>query len=372
MDAFYASVEQRDRPELRGLPVVVGGHSRRAVVAAASYEARAFGIRSAMPMFRARRLCPDLVIVELRMEHYRAVSQQIRAVVVKYTELIEPLALDEFFLDVSKVTTSISDAGAVAQRMKEEIRVEVGLTASAGVGPNKFVAKIASDLRKPDGLVVVEPDGVGDFLAPLPVARMWGVGKVTERRLKGIGIHTLGDLASADPARLGALLGKHGPRMVDFARGVDHRPVEVSREPKSVSNETTFDEDTTDLTLLTQHIAQLAQRVAERLGRRGLSGRTIVLKLTYHSFQHVTRRTTLAGPTSDADVIAAEATTLLGRLSAASRPVRLVGVGVSGLVTSSRVSQLALPASAVSPPIATPSLEERRRPRNPASDVDQQ
>lgn len=168
MDAFYASVEQRDRPELRGRPVVVGGLSRRAVVAAASYEARAFGIRSAMPTFRARRLCPDLVIVELRMEHYRAVSQQIRAVVMKHTELIEPLALDELFVDVSAVTTSIADAGALARRMKEEIRAETGLTASAGVGPNKFVAKIASDLRKPDGLVVVEPDGVPGFLGPLP------------------------------------------------------------------------------------------------------------------------------------------------------------------------------------------------------------
>jgi DNA polymerase-4 len=338
MDAFYASVEQRDRPELRGLPVAVGGRSRRAVVAAASYEARKFGVRSAMPMFRARRLCPDLVVVELRMEHYRAVSQQIRAILAVHTELIEPLALDEFFLDVSPTTPSIGEAGALARRLKEEIRSGTGLTASAGVGPSKFVAKIASDLRKPDGLVVVEPDDVVDFLAPLPVSRMWGVGKVTERRLKEIGIDTLADLAAADPGRLGELLGKHGPRMVEFARGADPRQVQVSRQPKSVSNETTFEEDTTDLTLLAEHIARLAQRVSERLQRRSLAGRTVVLKLTYRNFQHVTRRTTLKSPTSDAAIIAAEARTLLGRSAAASRLVRLVGVGVTGLRSGGAVS----------------------------------
>ena len=185
MDAFYASVEQRDRPELRGRPVAVGGSSRRAVVAAASYEARTFGVRSAMPMFRARRLCPDLVVVDLRMEHYRAVSQQIRAILEAHTDLIEPLALDEFYLDVSAGAASIGDAGALARQMKDEIRRGTGLTASAGVAPSKFVAKIASDLRKPDGLVIVEPDAVVAFLAPLPVSRMWGVGQVTERRLKG-------------------------------------------------------------------------------------------------------------------------------------------------------------------------------------------
>lgn len=345
MDAFYASVEQRDRPELRGRPVVVGGNSRRAVVAAASYEARTFGVRSAMPMFRARRLCPELVVVDLRMEHYRAVSQQIRAILAAHTDLIEPLALDEFYLDVSATTASIEEAGALARRLKEEIRSGTGLTASAGVAPSKFVAKIASDLRKPDGLVVVEPEAVVGFLAPLPVSRMWGVGNVTERRLKAIGIETLADLAAADPARLGELLGKHGPRMVEFARGADPRQVQVSRQPKSVSNETTFEEDTSDLALLTEHIARLAQRVSERLQRRGLAGRTVVLKLTYRNFQHVTRRTTLARPTSDAALIAAEARTLLDRSDAASRLVRLVGVGVSGFASEGAVSQLALPTS---------------------------
>jgi DNA polymerase-4 len=345
MDAFYASVEQRDRPELRGRPVVVGGSSRRAVVAAASYEARTFGVRSAMPMFRARRLCPELVVVDLRMDHYRAVSQQIRAILAAHTDLIEPLALDEFYLDVSATTASIEEAGALARRLKEEIRSGTGLTASAGAGPSKFVAKIASDLRKPDGLVVVEPEAVVGFLAPLPVSRMWGVGNVTERRLKEIGIETLADLAAADPARLGELLGKHGARMVEFARGADPRQVQVSRQPKSVSNETTFEEDTSDLALLTEHIARLAQRVAERLQRRGLAGRTVVLKLTYRSFQHVTRRTTLERPTNDAALIATAARTLLDRSDAASRLVRLVGVGVSGLASDGAVTQLLLPTS---------------------------
>jgi len=342
MDAFYASVEQRDRPELRGRPVAVGGSSRRAVVAAASYEARTFGVRSAMPMFRARHLCPELVVVDLRMEHYRSVSQQIRAILETHTELIEPLALDEFYLDVSATTASIAEAGALARHMKEEIRSGTGLTASAGVAPSKFVAKIASDLRKPDGLVIVEPDAVVAFLAPLPVSRMWGVGQVTERRLKELGIHTLADIAATEPARLGDLLGKHGPRMVEFARGADPRGVQVARQPKSVSNETTFEEDTSDLSQLAEHIARLAQRVSERLQRRGLLGRTVVLKLTYRNFQHVTRRTTLTAPTGEADVIAAAARALLDRSAAASRLVRLVGVGVSGLASGGDGAQLSL------------------------------
>jgi DNA polymerase-4 len=345
MDAFYASVEQRDHPELRGRPVAVGSSSRRAVVAAASYEARTFGVRSAMPMFRARRLCPELVVVDLRMEHYRVVSQQIRAILAGHTDLIEPLALDEYYLDVSATTRSMTDAGALAARLKAQIRTETGLTASAGVGPSKFVAKIASDLRKPDGLVVVEPEAVAAFLAPLPASRMWGVGKVTERRLAALEIHTLADLAAADPARLGELLGKHGPRMVEFARGADLRPVQASREPKSVSNETTFEEDTSDLAVLAEHIARLAQRVSERLQRRGLGGRTVVLKLTYRNFQHVTRRTTLAHPTSDAALIAAEARALLTRSDAASRLVRLIGVGVGGLTHGADLPQLPLPDS---------------------------
>ena len=356
MDAFYASVEQRDRPELRGRPVAVGGSSRRAVVAAASYEARTFGVRSAMPMFRARHLCPELVVVDLRMEHYRAVSQQIRAILEAHTELIEPLALDEFYLDVSATTASIAEAGALARRMKDEIRSGTGLTASAGVAPSKFVAKIASDLRKPDGLVIVEPDAVVAFLAPLPVSRMWGVGQVTERRLKEIGIHTLADIAATDPARLGDLLGKHGPRMVEFARGDDPRQVQVSRQPKS-------GEQRDDLrgghvrpepAGRAHHAAGAA--VAERLQRRGLVGRTVVLKLTYRNFQHVTRRTTLTSPTGDADGHRHRGA---GR-SWTGAPRRRAscawsGVGVSGLEAGGgSASQLPLPPDC------------RRRPRRHA------
>lgn len=334
MDAFYASVEQRDRPELRGQPVVVGSSSRRAVVAAASYEARRFGIRSAMPMFRARRLCPDLVIVDLRMDHYRAVSQLIRTILEGHTALIEPLALDECYLDVSHATRTVTEAGQLAQTMKDEIRRETGLTASAGIAPNKFVAKIASDLRKPDGLVVVQPDEMVGFLAPLPVSRMWGVGRVTERKLHAAGIRTIGDLAQADPGWLEAQLGKHGPRMHEFAHGLDGRGVQVSRQPKSVSNETTFEEDTTDLGVLREQIQSLSPRVSERLRHRGLQGRTVVLKLTYRNFEHVSRRATLPQATDDPQTIALEAEKLLERSEAGARPVRLVGVGVTTLTAS--------------------------------------
>jgi DNA polymerase-4 len=334
MDAFYASVEQRDRPELRNQPVVVGSSSRRAVVAAASYEARRFGVRSAMPMFRARRLCPELVVVDLRMDHYRAVSQEIHAILARHTDLIEPLALDECFLDVSERAPSVTEAGQLARTMKDQIREETGLTASAGIGANKFVAKLASGLRKPDGLVVVQPEEMGDFLAPLPVARMWGVGRVTERVLHAAGVHTIAELARANPEWLEEQFGKNGPRMREFALGRDTREVEASRSRKSVSAETTFEEDTTDLDSLRDKIAGLAPRVAEHLRRHGLQGRTIVLKLTYRNFEHVSRRATLPQGTRDERVIAAEAQKLLDRSEAGARPVRLVGVGVTALTAA--------------------------------------
>jgi DNA polymerase-4 len=331
MDAFYASVEQRDRPELRGRPVAVGGSSRRAVVAAASYEARTYGIHSAMPMARARHLCPDLAVVGLRMDHYREVSQQIRAVLEGHTALIEPLALDEFYLDVTALAATIAEAGRLARTMKEEIRARTGLVASAGVGPNKFVAKVASGLRKPDGLVVVEAAGVDDFLGPLPVSKVWGVGKVTEGKLSVLGIRTIADLRAADLPVLEGAFGKLGLRIHQFAHGVDDRPVQVERQAKSVSNETTFEEDTRDLDVLREHLGKLALRVSERLQRRGLRGHTVVLKLTYSNFQHVSRHARLEGPSDDDRSIATTAEALLVRTEAGTRPVRLVGVGVTGL-----------------------------------------
>ena len=344
MDAFYASVEQRDYPELRGRPVVVGGSSPRAVVAAASYEARKFGIHSALPMMRARRLCPDLVIVPIRMDHYREVSRQIRGILERHTELIEPIALDEFFLDVSAETATVSEAGRLAGTLKAEIKTETSLTGSAGVGPNKFVAKVASDLRKPDGLVVVQPEEVTGFLVSLPVSRVWGVGAVTERKLKELGIQTIGELARADSQMLERMFGKLGPRMHQLANGLDERPVEVSRSPKLVSHETTFEEDTSDLGLLGERLGRLAQKVSERLRRRGLRGRTVVLKLTYHGFKHSTRHATLPEPTDDGRLIAQEGIKLLDRTEAAIRPVRLIGVGLTGLepVGSPGVPQLTL------------------------------
>jgi DNA polymerase-4 len=331
MDAFYASVEQRDQPALRGRPVAVGASSRRAVVAAASYEARAFGVRSAMPMFRARRLCPHLEVVDLRMDHYRAVSQEIHATLARYTDLIEPLALDECFLDVSAQAPSVTEAGQLARAMKDAIREGTALTASAGVGANKFVAKLASGLRKPDGLVVVQPEDTVAFVAPLPVSRMWGVGRVAERVLQAAGVHTIGDLARTGADWLEAQFGKNGPRMREFALGRDPREVQPSRIRKSVSAETTFEQDTVDLASLRATIAGLAPRVAEHLCRHGLEGRTIVLKLTYGNFEHASRRTTLAGATRDAEVIAAEGQKLLERSEAGARAVRLVGIGVTAL-----------------------------------------
>jgi len=335
MDAFYASVEQRDRPELRGRPVAVGGSSRRAVVAAASYEARTYGIHSAMPMARARHLCPDLAVVDLRMDHYREVSRQIRAVLEGRTALIEPLALDEFYVDVTARAATIAEAGRLAQAMRAEIRAWTGLVASAGVGPNKFVAKVASGLRKPDGLVVVDGAEVHDFLAPLPVSKILGVGKVAEHKLGVFGIRTIAELRGADLRVIEQAFGKVGLRIHQFAHGVDDRPVQVARQPKSVSNETTFEEDTRDLDTLRDHLGKLALRVSERLRRRGLRGRSVVLKLTYSNFQHVSRHARLGVPTDDDRSIATAAEALLARTEVATRPVRLVGVGVSGLILSS-------------------------------------
>ena len=305
-------------------------------MAAASYEARTFGVRSAMPMFRARHLCPELVVVDLRMEHYRAVSQQIRAILETHTELIEPLALDEFYLDVSATAASIAEAGALARHMKDEIRRGTGLTASAGVAPSKFVAKIASDLRKPDGLVIVEPDAVVAFLAPLPVSRMWGVGQVTERRLKELGIahagRHRGDRSRAAGRPAGQARAAHGRVRPGrrSARGAGVAAAQVGEQRDDVRGGHVRPGQ------LAEHITRLAQRVSERLQRRGLAGRTVVLKLTYRNFQHITRRTTLTAPTGDADVIAAAARALLDRSAAASRLVRLVGVGVSGLAQRRR------------------------------------
>ena len=332
MDAFYASVEQRDRPELRGRPVVVGGSpASRGVVAAASYEARAFGVRSAMPCAQAYRRCPAAVFVRPDFAKYRAVSDQIHAVFHQVTDLVEPLSLDEAYLDVTTNHWGEPSATRVAQRIRAEIRAATGLTASAGVAPTKFLAKVASDLDKPDGLVVIPPERVAAVLRDLPVRRIPGVGGKTEARLLNHGIRTCGDVLAADPDELASWLGSYGDHLRRLAEGVDPRPVVASRERKSVSVEDTFAQDLTTRAEALAQLDDLAQRLAERLASAQARGRTVVLKVKYADFQQITRSRTLAQPVADADALLAAADRLLDQTEVGERPVRLLGIGVGQL-----------------------------------------
>jgi DNA polymerase IV len=346
MDAFYAAVEQRDRPELRGRPVVVGGDPRsRGVVSSASYEARAFGIRSAMPSSQARRLCPHTVFLMPDMARYREASRAVFAVFRSVTDLVEPLSIDEAYLDVTENTLGEPLAGRVAIYVRARILEETGLTASAGVGPNKLVAKIASDLRKPDGLVIVPPAAVAAFVAALPVEKLWGVGPATARRLHECGLRTAADLSARGEAPLRALLGDNqGAFLWRLASGDDQRPVRPGRAPKSRGAEHTFQIDVVDAEVLDRWIVRLATRVAGSLARSALPGRTVTLKLRYSDFETITRSRTLSAPTADAVQIARAANELLDEATAAGeRPVRLLGVSVGGLVGAGEPVQLPLP-----------------------------
>jgi len=331
MDAFYASVEQHDDPSLRGKPVIVGGPIARGVVTAASYEVRPYGVRSAMSMAEALRRCPHAIVVPGRHARYAEVSAQVFAIFRRFTPLVEGLSLDEAFLDVSASRALFGDGAAVAQRIKDAIRAETGLTASAGVAPCKFVAKIASDLRKPDGLVVVPPGEVEQFLAPLPIERMWGVGPKTAARLRAAGLATMGDLGRADPAQLETLLGSWGADVRTLARGVDDRDVQPGWAAKSVGAEETFAEDLTTREALERRLLDQAGRVARRLLADDVCGRTVVVKVKYADFTLRTRRTTLAEPVADTDSIYQAARALLGRFPLERRRVRLTGVAVAGL-----------------------------------------
>ena len=331
MDAFYASVEQRDRPELRGRPVAVGGRPEsRGVVAASSYEARTFGVRSAMPMSRAVRLCPELVIVPPDFAKYRAVSQQVFAIYRSVTPLVEPLSLDEAYLDVTENAWGEALGMTVAKRLKARIRDETALTASAGVAPNKFLAKIASAWKKPDGLTVIAPERVESFLQGLPVDALWGVGPVTASRLRERGIDKLVDVRHADPAVLRAAVGSWSDWLVKLAHGDDDRRVEPNRPSKSSSSECTYSHDLTDLERMREEIDGMARENAEWLKHRGLLARTVTIKVRYSDFTTVTRSDTRA-PSDDADGIARRAVLLLGRTEAHTRPVRLLGAGVYNL-----------------------------------------
>jgi len=334
MDAFYASVEQRDDPALRGKPVAVGGRPEtRGVVAAASYEARRFGVRSAMPMARAVRLCPQLMIVHPDFERYRQVSRQVMELLRACTPLVEPLSLDEAYLDVTENNWHEPLATTVAKRLKREIFETTRLTASAGVAPNKFLAKIASSYRKPDGLTVIAPERVESFLQDLPVEALWGVGPVTARKLRAAGIEKLVQVRSADLELLRQTVGSLADWLRQLSYGDDPRPVTPDRESKSSSTENTYAEDLLDLGKIRDELDRMARENAEWLVRRKLAARTITIKVRYSvGFVTVTRSHTLSRATADADVIASWAKDLLAKTDAGQRPVRLLGVRVAGLV----------------------------------------
>jgi DNA polymerase IV len=333
MDAFYASVEQRDDPALRGKPVAVGGRpDQRGVVAAASYEARTFGIRSAMPMARAVRLCPALVIVHPDFERYRQVSRQVMELLRACTPLVEPLSLDEAYLDVTENNWNEPLATNVAKRLKREILETTRLTASAGVAPNKFLAKIASGWEKPDGLTVIAPERVESFLQKLPVEALWGVGPVTAKKLRAIGVTQLVAVRSADFPLLQNTVGSLADWLVQLAHGIDERPVEPERDRKSISSETTFARDLTDAAQIERELDALAAEVAAALERQGLVARTVTIKVRYADFTTVTRSHTAQGATRSARSLSVRARALLERTDAARRPVRLLGVGAHGLL----------------------------------------
>jgi len=333
MDAFYASVEQRDDPSLRGRPVAVGGSpERRGVVAAASYEARSFGVHSALPMSRAVRLCPELVIVRPDFAKYGEVSRQIFALFREITPLVEPLSLDEAYLDVTENSWGEALAVEVARRIKRRIRDETGLTASAGVAPNKFLAKTASAWKKPDGLTVISPDRIERFLAELPVDALWGVGPVTARRLRAAGIERLVDVRTAADEVLRRAVGSWAESLRRLSFGEDDRPVTPNHERKSIGCEETFARDLADLEQIRHEVEALARNAAAVLSRKKLLARTVVLKLRYSNFETITRSETRQPATGSEEEIVARTVALLEKTEAGKRPVRLLGASLHSLV----------------------------------------
>ncbi|MFZ4579238.1 MAG: DNA polymerase IV [Myxococcota bacterium] len=330
MDAFYAAVEQLDRPELRGKPLLIGGTGPRSVVATASYEARPFGVGSAMPMGLALRKCPQAIVVPPRLARYAEVSDRIMGVFATFSPLVEALSLDEAFLDLTGAEGLFGPPDEMARRIKVAVREATGLTVSVGVAPNKYVAKVASDIRKPDGLCVVPPDGVRAFLDPLPVSRLWGVGKHGEERLQDMGLRTLADVAAADPAWLERRLGLMGPHVHALAQGIDQRPVVPDREAKSIGSEVTLDDDVVGRAAITPHLLREADRVGRRLRRAGLRAGGVRVKLKTTTFQLLTRQTALHPPTSSGDVLYREALRLLDAFDLGV-PMRLIGLAAYDL-----------------------------------------
>ena len=357
LDAFYASVEQLDDRSLRGRPVIVGGPSRRGVVCAASYEARRFGVRSAMPTARARKLCPDGVFLPPRFERYAQISEGVFGIYRRYTPQVEPLSLDEAFLDVTHSAALHGSGADIARAVKAAVRSEHGLAVSAGVADVKLAAKIATDLGKPDGLVVVPSGGTAAFLAPLPVARLWGVGEVTEEALRKIGIATIGDLARTPEVALASAVGaSHAKGLRALAQGDDPREVVADEAAKSVGAEETFGEDLRGEEALLPELLAQAGRVGRRLRAAGLAGRVVTLKVKYGDFSLVTRRVTLERPTDGDRSVFEAARGLLARVDL-RRPVRLTGISVSGFAGEGERSQLDLFGA----PEASPPEDEGRR-----------
>ena len=333
MDAFYASVEQRDDPSLRGKPVAVGGQ-HRGVVMAASYEARKYGVRSAMPSVTAKRRCPELVFVKSHFDVYRAVSQQIRAIFFDYTPLVEPLSLDEAYLDVTEDRLGLGSARAIAEDIRRRIREETGLTASAGVSYCKFIAKLASDHRKPDGLTVITPERGAAFVASLPVARFHGVGPVTARKMERLGIMTGADLQEWSVAALQAQFGSSADWYWRICRGIDEREVKPDRPYKSVSAERTFDEDLSDTDRLAAELERIAGYAWDRVRRAEVTGRTVTLKVKYGDFTIITRSKSFVGPVPDQAAFVATGQALLAALHPLPKGIRLLGLGLHNLCES--------------------------------------
>ncbi len=331
MDAFFASVEQRDNPDLRGKPVAVGG-GHRGVVAAASYEARRFGVRSAMPSVTAKRRCPDLIFVKPRFDAYREVSQQIRAIFADYTDLIEPLSLDEAYLDVTEDRHRLGSARAIAEEIRRRIREETQLTASAGVSYCKFVAKLASDQNKPDGLCVIRPQDAGRYIASLPVERFHGIGPKTAGKLNRLGIHTGADLQALSLPELEGRFGSSGEWYWRICRGLDERPVRSSRQAKSVSAERTFDSDLSEPEALLAELERVAGLAWARIERSGARGRTVTLKVKYADFQLITRSRSISGSFADPERFLSAGRDLLLALLPVPKGVRLLGLGVHNLI----------------------------------------
>jgi DNA polymerase-4 len=330
MDAFYASVEQRDDPDLRGKPVAVGG-GHRGVVMAASYEARKYGVRSAMPSVTAKRRCPELIFVKTRFDVYRAVSQQIRAIFLDYTDLVEPLSLDEAYLDVTEDRHGLGSARAIAEDIRRRINEEAQLTASAGVSYCKFIAKLASDHRKPNGLCVITPEKGADFVGSLPVARFHGVGPVTAEKMERLGIQTGADLRDWSLPALQAHFGSSADWYWRICRGIDEREVKPDRPYKSVSAERTFDEDLRDPDRLAAELERIAGYAWDRVKRAEVTGRTVTLKVKYGDFSLITRSKSFAAPVLDLEAFTATGQTLLTALRPLPKGIRLLGLGLHNL-----------------------------------------